>query len=65
MAVIRGVPVDLHSPLYVYLIAPAWKMASGSDAFSDAQTIGAILLSLTVVPGLADGADATSARGWR
>jgi hypothetical protein len=47
---IRGIPVDLNSPLYVYLIAPAWKWASGSDAFADAQTIGAVLLSLTVFP---------------
>ncbi len=26
---IRGVPVDLNSTLYVYLIAPAWQLASG------------------------------------
>ena len=47
---IRGIPVDLNSTLYVYLIAPAWKLGSGSDAFAVAQTIGAALLCLTVFP---------------
>lgn len=47
---LRGIPVDLKSTLYVYLIAPAWKLSSGSDAFGLAQTISAALLCLTVVP---------------
>jgi len=47
---IRSVEVDLNSTLYVYLIAPAWKLTSGSDAFALAQTIGAALLCLTVFP---------------
>ena len=47
---LRGVPVDLPSKLYVYLIAPAWKLSSGSDAFGLAQAFGAALLCLTVFP---------------
>ncbi len=47
---IRGGESGLRSALYVYLIAPAWKFASGSDAFEISQLIGAALLCLTVFP---------------
>lgn len=47
---IRDIPVDLRSTLYVYLISPAWRISSGSDALELAQSIGAALLCLTIVP---------------
>lgn len=47
---IRGVGVDLPSKLYVYLVAPAWKISSGGDGFALAQTIGAGLVCLSVFP---------------
>jgi hypothetical protein len=47
---VQGADFGVVSALYVYLIAPAWMLTSGSDAFSLAQTVGAAALCLTAVP---------------
>jgi hypothetical protein len=46
----RGQPVSMHAALYVYLIAPAWIVASGWDAYQLAKAETALLMCATAVP---------------
>lgn len=47
---VLGESADLKAALYVYLIAPAWWLASGVGAYTFAKAIGAAALCLTIVP---------------
>jgi hypothetical protein len=46
----RGEPIELRSALYVYLIAPAWAVASGVDAYNAAKVETTVLASLVALP---------------
>lgn len=46
----RGEPVPLRSALYIYLIAPAWKVADVVTAYQIAKVASALLGLLVAVP---------------
>lgn len=46
----RGDPVSLRAALYVYLVTPAWVVASGTTAYAIAKVIGALALCAVVFP---------------
>ena len=46
---IQGLPSAFHT-IYPYLIAPAWKLLSGTAAYRAALLINAVAMTFTVVP---------------
>lgn len=46
----RGDSVSLPSTLYVYLLAPAWKLASATSAYGVSKIVSALVMSTVVIP---------------
>lgn len=46
----RGEPMGIRAALYIYVIATAWKVASGVGAYNIAKLEGTAMIVLTAVP---------------